>query len=215
MNMPMLILPTLTYSSESGTSEALREGMVTRAVGFSIAENQNVPTITATQSGLAPTTTAVAAAALAGSEVISLNNGAGALPTQLPAQGALFTIAGDTQQYAIAEINDNEPLDVGATSMKVRISPALKLPAAANAALTFLGAHTANVAFARNAVVFASRPLLDINAGGDIIESISDPITGVTFRLELVRQNKQTYFSLDCLWGSKVIRPEQVVRIYG
>lgn len=201
--------------NESGSSEALRDGMVTRAVGSGIAENQNIPTITATQSGSAPTATAVASASLAGAEVISLSNGAGALPTELPAQGALFTIAGDTQQYSIAEINDNEPLSVGATSMPVRISPPLKLPAAANAVLTFTATHTANIAFARNAIAFASRPLLDINPGGNILESISDPITGITFRLELVRQFKQTYFSLDCLWGSKVIRPEQVVRIFG
>jgi hypothetical protein len=212
----LLGLPVFQQVNQSGSSETLRDGMVRRAFGFDIYENQNVPDIQGVVGGAAGAgPIALAAAASVGAKTLTLDNGAGALPTRMIKAGALFTIAGSTQQYAVTSVNKGEPLAAGANAVTVEIEPALKAAAADNSALTIAPDAVGNLAFSRNAIAFASRPLLDVVPGGSIIQSVSDPVTGLSFRLEISRQHRQTYFSLDCLWGVRVVRPEQVVRILG
>ena len=62
------------------------------------------------------------------------------------------------------------------------------------------------------------RPLTSETAGdayGNNIVSMTDPVTGLSMRLEVYRQYKQVVYELDALWGVKLIRPEYAVRIAG
>jgi hypothetical protein len=74
------------------------------------------------------------------------------------------------------------------------------------------------VAMHRDAVALAMRPLaaagLETGANGQIM-SVSDPETGLSLRLEVTRQYKQTMWEFDILWGVKLVRPELVVKING
>jgi len=53
------------------------------------------------------------------------------------------------------------------------------------------------------------------DAYGSNIVSMTDPVSGLSMRLEVSRQYKQVVYELDALWGVKLIRPELACRIAG
>ena len=74
--------------------------------------------------------------------------------------------------------------------------------------------HTANIAMARDAIVFCSRPFQSSNSA-IASQTISDPVSGLSLRLEVTREHKRDRWSIDCLYGTKVVRPEGVIKIIG
>ena len=68
--------------------------------------------------------------------------------------------------------------------------------------------------FARDAIVFVSRPFQASNAA-IASQTISDPISGLSLRLEVTREHKRDRWSIDALYGTKVVRPEGVIKIIG
>lgn len=200
-------LPQLQKVNEAGTDETLREARIGRLLGFSWYQDQNVANHTTGASG----TIAVDFASnyAIGASSILIDNGSGALVSGAPAVGDVFTFAGHSQQYTVVSYT------AASTEGTLVISPALKAAVSDNEVLTFVASHTANLAFHRDAFAFASRPLLDTIAPGVILRSVSDPISGVTVRLEIKRENKRTLYSMDALWGVTCVRPEMAVRILG
>lgn len=86
-----------------------------------------------------------------------------------------------------------------------------------NAPITLIDAsstHTANIAMARDALVFCSRPFQASNSA-IASQTISDPISGLSLRLEVTREHKRDRWSIDALYGTKVVRPEGVIKIIG
>jgi hypothetical protein len=45
--------------------------------------------------------------------------------------------------------------------------------------------------------------------------SVTDPESGLSMRLEISRQYKQTVWEFDILWGVALVRPEWAVRLIG
>ena len=77
---------------------------------------------------------------------------------------------------------------------------------------------TAGLAFHRDAVALAMRPLAStglISGNGSQMMTITDPESGLSLRLEVSRQYKQTVWEFDLLWGVALVRPEYVIRIQG
>lgn len=209
-------LPVLQRVNESGASETLREGKVTRALGFNWYEDQNVYTHTAGGSGtiLVNNIAGYNPAAVAPNQIrtIVVDNGAGAVPANAPVPGDMFTIAGHTQQYVVTAYSAGN----------LTFSPNLKAAAPDNAALTFVGNHKKNFAFHESSVAFASRlqTSLDINGAGgagNVIatQQVADPISGVALRLELIRGYKQIILDVDALWGCSLVQPECAAVILG
>ena len=101
-------------------------------------------------------------------------------------EGDILTIAGDAQTYVVTE------------------------------AVTVSGSHVMNLAFHRDAIAFATRPLMDsANGLGNLIQSAVDPVSGLSLRLEVSREHKRTRFSYDILYGADVVRRELGCRIAG
>ena len=71
-----------------------------------------------------------------------------------------------------------------------------------------------NVAFHRDSIVFVSRPFQSSNAA-IASQTISDPISGLSLRLEVTREHKRDRWSIDALYGTKVVRPEGVIKVIG
>ena len=201
-------LALFKQADQSGGQEGIREGEIGRKLGYDWWLDQNIPTHTA---GTFTGTIVTSGAAAVGATSITLATGASEAIAALV--GDIIVFAGDTQQYVLTAA-----LTVGASSTgAAAIDPPLKVAQSGGEAVTApIATHVVNLAFQRDAFAFASRPLLDTDVtGGNLIQSISDPLTGVTLRLEVSRQHKQTKWSFDILYGAALIRPELASRVMG
>lgn len=127
-------------------------------------------------------------------------------------RGDILTFAGDTNTYVVlADVT----LAVGNTA--VSIYPGLRVAQAGGAAVTLTATHVVNILAHRDAIAFATRPLISVNdpALGGVVQSAVDPVSGLTLRLEVTRQHKQIRYSYDILYGGELVRPEYAVRIMG
>ena len=100
----------------------------------------------------------------------------------------------------------------------VSVSPAFGAAIETSAKVAVSRPYRTAVAMHRDAVALAMRPLtaagLEQGVGSRMM-SVSDPETGLSLRLEVTRQYKQTMWEFDILWGVKLVRPELVVAIHG
>jgi hypothetical protein len=197
--------------NEGGT-DRLTEGRVGRALGFDWDADSYVPTHTAgTISDGSGKTAKVnnGAGYPAGTSTIPVDN------TSLSGTvvvGDVFKFSGHDTCYVVT---------TGATASgnaiaSLAFAPALTSAVVDNEVLTFQASHVVNLAFQRDALAFASRPLDNVMfKGGSEIVAIPDPLTGVTLRMELSRQHKQTMIDFDVLYGAVLVNRDRACRILG
>lgn len=198
----------------SGTPNAIINGKIDRRLGFDWFMDQQVPTHSSTALTAGAATANGAQAIGAGSTdggrtgTVSIAKATNAAPL---VKGDIISFAGDAQTYVVlADVS----LIVGNTT--VSIAPALKKAKAGGEAVTLTASHVVNLAFHRDAIAFASRPLADSTEGlGNIIQTASDPVSGLSLRLEISREHKRTRFSYDILYGATLVRPELAGRCLG
>jgi hypothetical protein len=194
--------------SFSGDINVIREGQINRKLGFNWLMDQQIPTHTAGTVTGAPTVTGVNAI---GAKTINLTTGAGEAVDIL--EGDIVTFAGDSQTYAASA-----DLTIGASATgDLLLHNGLAQATAGTEVVTVKGDHVVNLAFHRDAFAFASRPLEDeANAGlGSIIQAATDPVSGLSLRLEVTREHKRIRWSYDILFGSQLVRGELGVRCAG
>ena len=193
--------------SFAGDTEGIREGRINKKLGFNWFMDQAVPTHTAgTLTG-----TITASATNAGLKTVELNSGAGeAIALK---KGDIVTFAGHSQTYAV-----QADLTVGASDTgNVSINPGLAVALAGTEEISVVGNHVVNLGFHRDAFAFASRPLLDVDVDGlgSLITAATDPVSGLSLRLEISRQYKRVRWSFDILYGAQLVRPELAARCAG
>jgi hypothetical protein len=184
--------------SFSGDSRGIIEGQINRKLGFDWFMDQNIPYHTAGDAANYTTS----GAHNAGDKSITIKDGTGTF-----AEGDIITFAGHAQTYTvISHVVDT-----------INISPALQVNVADSAAITSEASHIVNLAFHRDAFAWASRPLKEAIAKEDRgkIDSISDPVSGLSLRLEVTREYKRYRYSYDILYGCTVARPELACRLMG
>ena len=127
--------------------------------------------------------------------------------------GDIFTVAGDNQTYVVT----NGTLTASGNAIAgVAYSPAAKVAWANDAVVTFKGSYRANLIFHRDAFAFANRPLADDGLlGNPNIQTMADPVTGMTVRLEVIREHKQTVWELDILYGVRLIDARKAMILAG
>jgi len=131
-------------------------------------------------------------------------------------QGDKLTIAGDSTVYHVTADVTLAPAASPATGTIV-ISPGLVVATEAADVVTLKTDYVANLAFNREAIAFANRPLA-ISATPSANSNIRvevDALTGISMRLEIVRQHGQDLFRYDILYGKKVVYPDLVTIIAG
>tara|TARA_Y100000361_G_C11154906_1_gene343478 strand:- start:925 stop:2064 length:1140 start_codon:yes stop_codon:yes gene_type:complete len=201
-----LALAEFQRVNESGDLNVKREGEIGRKFGFDIFTDDQIVTHTAGGSG----TPLVNGALAVGDTSVAIDGMSG---TSGFVVGDVVTFAGHAQTYAITVAPT-----ASSGAQTVTVSPAIKAIVADNASVTKKASHAVNLAFHRDAFALAMRPLTSETAGdayGNNIVSMTDPVTGLSMRLEVYRQYKQVVYELDALWGVKLIRPEYAVRIAG
>jgi hypothetical protein len=203
----MLALAQFSDAEKVGSSQVKIEGEIGRKYGIDWNTDDAVPTHTSTP--LTAGAATVNGAHAAGVKTVSIAKATTASPLVV---GDILTFAGDSQTYTVTAA---VTLAVGNTN--VSFEPGLKLAKAGGEAVALKASHVANLVFHRDAFAFANRPLADsdMGLGGTKILSMQDPVTGISLRLEVSRQHKQTVWEFDLLWGVKLVRPEYATRLAG
>mgnify|MGYP003142903100 CR=1 FL=1 len=137
-----------------------------------------------------------------GDKVITVADGSGTMLA-----GDTISFAGGTYNYGVASLE-------GTT---LTLNQGLLETVADDVAISVIdrnSTNTGNVAFHQDSVVFVSRPFQASNAA-IASQTISDPISGLSLRLEVTREYKRDRWSIDALYGTKVVRPEGVIKIIG
>jgi P22 coat protein - gene protein 5 len=201
-----LLLRAFQDAGFGGGAGVILEGQIGRKVGADWWMSQNVPSHTA---GTAAGATTNAVGYAVGVKTITLASaGTGSVLV-----GDIITFAGQTQTYAITA-GDADVSTGGTLSFEPGLVAAI--PAAATA-ITLKASHAINLHFHRDAIAFASRPLLDTSFEDRLVamQSAVDPISGLTLRLEVTREHRRWKWAYDILWGAKLIRPALATRIAG
>jgi len=186
--------------NEAGSSDMLRNGMTDRIMGMAIRHSDPI-SLVAKGSGAGYLTNG---AAVAGSTGIAIDTGTGTILS-----GDIVTLNGDTNKYVV-----NSALAGGAISIG---KPGLLLNAADGAALTVGNSYTPNVAFARSAIVLATRAPAKPEGGdsADDTTIITDPVTGLSFEIAVYRQFLQVVYHVRLAWGYRAIKSEHIALLAG
>jgi len=206
----LLLNSNILQFDQRGDQGGIIRGTIGTKLGFDWFMDQNITTFTP-GTGWVTGYSASTVAGVAADVTLNITNTT-ASGTVLV--GDIFTINGATQQYAVTAAATAS----ATVPFAISFNPALASAVATGAALTVIAtAYTVNLAFHRDAFAWASRPLADasIPGLGVSFQSVSDPVSGITLRLEVSRQYKQTTFSYDILGGANLIRPELAVILAG
>ena len=199
----------------SATDSIQMRGEIGERYGFRFFADDNTPLHTGGTS-LGVGTPKINGTFTVGARTIAID-GAGSSNTTLKA-GDSFSIAGDDTHYVVTADNTAS----SGSHSAVSIAPGLKVAPSDNADVTFIDANAGStgrvaIAFHRDAIAFATRPLLastlDVQ-GGSSMMSMTDPETGLSLRLEIQRQYKQVSYEFDILYGVKVVRPELACKVF-
>lgn len=208
-----LALAVFSDVSQTADSGPKIEGQIGRKYGVDWYAEDAIPTHTAgtiTTGLIAKAATVVAVGATSIVATTAASTGACAL-----VEGDIILIAGQTQTYVLTAAATQAS---AASDVTLTIQPPLKVALAGSEAITVKATHVVNLVFTRDAFALAMRPLIqstqDLELGNRIM-SATDPVTGISLRLEVSRQRKQVVWEFDALWGAACIRPEFACRIAG
>ncbi len=203
-------LSAFSDAEKVGASDVKIEGEIGRKFGINWNADDDTPTHTAGTITTGLTVTAEAAAGLKSVGcTVAASTGACAL-----LEGDIVTFAGDTQTYVLTA----NVTGVAGAAVVLPIEPALKVTLEAAAAVAVKASHVVNLGFHRDAFALAMRAP-DASLKGAYANpnsfTMGDPVSGLVFRLELIRQYKQWMWDIDCLWGAKLVKRELAGRLAG
>lgn len=194
--------------NEAGSADMLRNGMTDRIMNFAIRHSNAITTHTK-GAGTGYDVDLTAGYAV-GTKTIHLDGGT-ANTTGVVA-GDIVTFAGDANKYVVTTgTGDNAEADIviGAPGLRATLANAVEM--------TVGNSYVPNVAFARSAIVLATRaPALP--QGGDSADDammITDPRTGLSFEIAVYRQFLQTVYHVRLAWGYQTVKPEHVAILHG
>lgn len=196
-------LTQLTKANEAGTTMTLRDGALLDLHGFIIKESAAVQAVT---KGTGASYTSNTAGYAVGATAITLITGTGTVLA-----GETVTFAGDTNKYVVET-------GLAAPGVLTLAAPGLRQALAASAvAMTVGNTATASVAFAKSAIILATRaPALP--EGGDLAVdrmTITDPRSGISFEIAMYPQYRQMQYEISAAWGVKGIKSAHTAQLLG
>jgi len=194
-----LELDSFTEADKSGSTEAIRDAMLGRKLGYDFYMDQNVKSHTA---GAGTVLIDNAAGYAKGIAAIHVDGVTAALKV-----GDALTIAGADYVVTVAG-------ELSTADQDITIYPALAAAVADNAAVTLTASHAANLAFHKNAFAMASVPL-ELPLGTDKASLVN--YNGLALRVVYGYSltNKVDTVSIDMLCGFKTLTPELACRLLG
>lgn len=198
-------LTQISSVSYRGEKSAILYGEIGMVLGSRWAMTQNVPTHV--KGGEDGNYTINNGLIVVGTKTLTVHDGTGTI-----LEGDIFTITGDTQTYVVVSTVG------GGTVTSIIIEPGLKVETVDGYALTFKSGGPQNLLVHRDAIAFATAPLIETAQTENRKKNtavIVDEKSGLSLRLEISDQYKQTQWAFDALYGAAVVRREFGVRIAG
>ena len=143
--------------------------------------------------------------------------------------GDVFYVTGDSQPYVV-KTGGSVAAAAGAT-LALTVSPPFRATIGAAATVAWyqstiaktdlldVGDPSVNLYFHPNAIAFCSRPMAStssfLGSGGNFTQVVRDPVTGISMRMEIIRQYKRWSVEYDILYGATLVRPQLAARIHG
>ena len=206
-----LNLAPFSDAEKRGSGETKTTGNVGRVFGFDWFGEDQVPTHTAGTASTIATNNAEYAVDVKSITMTYGTTGTGML------EGDIFTIAGDDQTYTVTAD--------AATAGAVTFTPGLKVALGASTyVVTKKASHVVNLGFHPDAFGLAVRApdmgmkdFFGVGSSNDIsnMVTLTDEVTKLTMRIELLRGYKLNMLDIDCLWGTSIISPERACRLAG
>lgn len=190
----------LQKANESGDTRLLRQGTLLDLQGFGLKETLGEYRHTAgTGAGYQ-----VNGALDKGATVITVDTGTGTIVA-----GDVVTFAGDSNKYVVGEALANGSFTIN--------TPGLREAVADDAAVTVLGAYTANVGLHQGAVELAMRPLAKPKGGDAAVDDliVSDPHSGLSFRISAYKGYHKGMFDITTLYEAKSWKPDGAALLMG
>lgn len=192
--------------NKQGSDRLLRQGILLDTAGLSIRESAQIATHTKGTGSDATTNTAGYAK---GATSITLAVGG----TGTIVAGDSITFAGDSSQYVVvtgAGAVSGATIEIAAPGLQEAI------PTSATA-LTVTDSGPRNMAFARSALILATRAPALPDDGDSAVDRqlITDPVTGMTFEIAMYAQYRQMQYEVSAAWGVKTIKPEHLALLAG
>lgn len=204
----MRTLTQLSSVDSSGDTTLLRQGVLGNLYGFNIRESALIqsPAVGTTSTAvLASTATTV------GQTSFTLKNaGSGTLLV-----GDVVTIgSGDTNRYLVTATSVTSTVAGQTFSIA---APGLRVAqGAAEHAVTVIAQGQRNIALARPAILLATRlPMADGNDMAIDRQTITDPISGLSFEIAVYPGYRMATYEIGIAWGLKVLRPDFIAQLQG
>jgi hypothetical protein len=132
------------------------------------------------------------------------------------AVGDVITIADDTNQYVVASVTQAGANPATGDTFTIA-EPGLRKAIAGEKVVTIIAASARHMAFARSAIVLATRLPIQPPTGDKRImrEVLVDPRTGIAFELSVWPGNRMVTYEVAMAWGVKLIKPEHTALLIG
>lgn len=190
-------LSQLTKANEAGSSMTLRDGELLNLHGFSVKETAQISSHTAGTGASYQLNGALAV----GDTTVTVDTGSGTILA-----GDVVTISG--YKYVVATA-----LSGGSFTIN---EPGIRNVVADNTAITVNAAHTKNMAFARSAIVLATRlPVVGNNDLASDRQVLVDPRSGLAFEMAIYPGYRQAKVEIAIAYGVSVIAPRHVAVMLG
>lgn len=201
------LLGKQSKSNEQGSDDMLRRGVIFDHFGLQIRESSGI--VTPAVGNGASATTDTAGYAVGATTITLASAGTGAILA-----GDIITFAGDSEKYVVesgdANVTDGGTITIAAPGLRTAI------PASATA-ITVISASTRNIAFARSAIVAATRipALPEEGDSADDRQIVTDPVSGLSFEIALYKQYRQVQYEVSLAWGVKAVKKEHIALLLG
>lgn len=190
--------------NEAGDASLARQGILLDMHGFAMRESVAIRTTTKGTGNGYLVNKPTPGLLLAGETVIPVDTGTGTIIA-----GDTVTFNGDSNKYVVTS-------DLSAGSFSIA-APGLLQNTNDNVAVTVGNSYTANMAFARSAIVLATRTPAIPSAGDKASDRtiITDPVSNLSFDMAIYPGYHQVTFEIGICWGVTMAKSEHAALLFG
>lgn len=199
-----LQLSAFTGASNSGDTAPIIEGTLGRKFGFNIASDQNLDDIDCDEGAQDGAYLVDSGTVAVGDTSVNIDTGTNDIH-----EGAMFTVGTDPQVYVVSA------LCAGGNDATLYFQPPAQVAWANDTAITFIADHDlGGLAFHKSFLSLVTRPVALSQDWGNVrLDSVTDPVSGLTLILKTEYKDWVEYFNWALLWGCAVTRPHAGVRL--